>query len=190
MTIDQLLQRLAADDDSAMDELLSHVCDRMRRLTRKMLRDYPRLRDFEQTDDVFNNALLRLCRCVRETRPTSEQAFFRLAALNIRRELIDLTRHYSGPMGLGTHVVSIAEENATVQLDLWNPERLARWREFHEQVERLPDESRELIDLLIYHGRTQVAVAAQLGVTPRTVQYRWAAAMRLLYEALGGEMPE
>ena len=36
-------------------------------------------------------------------KPLSVRDFFRLAAALIRRELIDLARRYSGPMGLGAN---------------------------------------------------------------------------------------
>lgn len=191
MDFEETLRRLADGDDGALGRLLSHACERLRRLTRKMLRGYPRLRELEETDDVLNNALIRLSRSLLELRPLSEEAFFRLAALNVRRELIDLTRHYLGPHGDGARLTSLAAEaGATEPLDPWTPERLARWREFHEQVERLPDEARRLIDLHFYHGLTQVEIAGRLEVTPRTVANRLAATYRSLHEALEGERPE
>ena len=54
------LDRLRAGDASARDELLTMACERLRRLARKMLRGYPGVRRWEQTDDVLQNATLRL----------------------------------------------------------------------------------------------------------------------------------
>jgi DNA-directed RNA polymerase specialized sigma24 family protein len=81
----------------APDELISHVRERLQRLTRKMLQDYPGVKRWEQTDDVLQNALVRLLRALRDVRPASMREFFGLASVQIRRELLDLAKHYYGP---------------------------------------------------------------------------------------------
>src|SRR5919201_1947156 len=95
---------------AAREELLAATCERLRRLTRKMLRDYPGVRRWEETGDVLQNALLRLCRALRDVTPPTARDYFRLAALQIRRELLDLARHYYGPQGQGAHHASHAPE--------------------------------------------------------------------------------
>ena len=90
------LDRLRAGDATARDELLAHAADRLRRLTRKLLRDdFDRLRRWEETDDVFQNAAVRLCRALGDVVPATPLEFFRLAAAQIRRELLDLARHHT-----------------------------------------------------------------------------------------------
>ena len=60
-----------------------------------MLRqDFPRLKNWEETDDVLQNAALRLDRALGVVPVASAAEFFRLAATVIRRELLDLARHY------------------------------------------------------------------------------------------------
>lgn len=46
-------------------------------------------------------AAIRLDRALAEKVPKDASHFFRLAALQIRRERIDLARHYGGPEGMG-----------------------------------------------------------------------------------------
>ena len=70
------------------------------------------------------------------------------------------------------------------------PSRLAAWTEFHEQIGALPDEEREVFDLLWYQGLSQAEAAELLGVSERTVKRRWQTARYRLHEALGGEVPE
>ena len=70
------------------------------------------------------------------------------------------------------------------------PASLAEWTEFHQQVERLPDEAREVFDLVWYEGLSQVEAAALLGVPLRTLKRRWRAARELLSRALYGEPPD
>jgi RNA polymerase sigma-70 factor (ECF subfamily) len=192
------LDRLRAGDESARKELLNCACERLTRLTRKMLKGYPRVKRWEQTDDVMQNATMRLYRALAEVRPASAGDFFRLAALNIRRELLDLAKHYYGPRGLGAKHASVRKspgsESAPAALDPSDtadePSRLASWTEFHAQVEKLPDEEREIFDLLWYQELSQAEAAALLHVSERTIKRRWQAARLKLHEALQGALPD
>jgi hypothetical protein len=101
-----LIDRVLAGDAAAYDALLDHACDRLLRLTRKMFRSQRfhhgrDLRRWEQTDDVFQNAMLRLHRALAEVKPESVRHFFNLAMLVIRRTLCDLVKHHLGPHGQG-----------------------------------------------------------------------------------------
>ncbi len=183
----ELQARIEAGDAAARDELLRHVGDRLVRLTRRMLRQFPRVSRCVETDDVFQGAVLRLLRSLREVRPDSVRAFFGLAARQVRRELIDLARHFRGPRGpvngQGGHSYDAPDAAA-------GPADLMEWQEFHEQIGRLPEEEREALDLMYYQGLPQAETAALLGVSVRTVQRRWQAALLRLHDALGGEWPK
>ena len=192
------IDRLQAGDESAREELIRSACNRMERLTRKMLKTYPRVKRWEQTDDVFQNAVMRLYRTLEQITPKSVPEFFRLAALNIRRELLDLVKHYYGPRGAGAKHATLGgqpdgEEPGGGRLEKSDttrqPDRLADWGEFHRQVDQLPDEEREIFDLLWYQGLTQAEAGDVLGVTERTVKRRWQSARLKLHEAMQGEMP-
>lgn len=99
--VQRCLDRLNAGDEAARGELINTACGRLTRLARKMLHADGRVRRWEQTDDVFQSAMVRLCRALQQTTPQTARQFFRLAALQIRRELIDLARHYYGRHGSG-----------------------------------------------------------------------------------------
>jgi RNA polymerase sigma-70 factor (ECF subfamily) len=193
------LDRLQAGDELARGELIRTACDRLVRLARKMLHSYPRVRRWEETDDVFQNAMLRLHRALGEVKPRTTRDFFRLAALNLRRELLDLAKHYYGPQGQGAHHVSQAgrDDASTTPPPLHEPAdlsrdpgRLAVWSEFHRQVDALPDEEREVFDLLWYQELSQAEAAELLQVSERTIKRRWQSARLKLHEALHGELPE
>jgi RNA polymerase sigma-70 factor (ECF subfamily) len=62
--------------------------------------------------------------------------------------------------------------------------QLAEWTELHEIFGKLPDEQREIVELLWYHGLTQPEVADLLGTSLRTVKRRWQHARLLLHEYL------
>jgi RNA polymerase sigma-70 factor (ECF subfamily) len=192
------INRLQAGDTSARNQLLTCACQRLRRLTRKLLKGYPRVRWWEETDDVLDSAIVRLCRAFEQVIPRSARDFFCLAARHIRWELIDLARHYYGPEGMGANLVSLDEGNSSDSTPRrafdkadtsHEPNRLAVWSEFHQHVEALPEEEREVFDLLWYHGLTQDEAAAVLGVCLGTVKSRWRKARRKVYQALKGELP-
>src|SRR5262245_15846400 len=92
--IEACVERLKAGDKAARDDLLRISCGRLEGLTRKMLGGFPRVHRWEQTGDVLQNANLRLYRTLKDVTPQSAAEFFKLAALNIRRELLDLAKHY------------------------------------------------------------------------------------------------
>jgi RNA polymerase sigma-70 factor (ECF subfamily) len=187
------LDRLRAGDEASRDELLRISCRRLGRLARKMLRSFPGVRRWEQTDDVLQNAALRLWRALDAVQPASVHEFITLAAVQIRRELIDLARHYDGPLGAGRHHVGQGgpdDSGAPPEpgTDTHDPAHLATWTEFHHVVEALPDEEKEIVDLLWYQGLPQADAAALLGVTERVVRYRWRLARLKLHERLGGRL--
>jgi RNA polymerase sigma-70 factor (ECF subfamily) len=164
-----------------------------------MFRTFPSLRRWEETSDVFQNASIRLCRALEEVTPRTAADFFRLAALQIRRELIDLARHYFGPEGPGVNDQSLrpaadpeastSREGREIAASTMDPRRLAAWSDFHEQAGSLPDEEREVFDLLWYQGLTQAEAAAVLKISERSLQRRWHQARVKLYRALDGRLP-
>jgi RNA polymerase sigma factor (sigma-70 family) len=189
-----LLDRLRAGDNSARDRLIELAQGRFVALARAMLRRYPHVRRWEQTDDLLQAALLRLHRSLAEVRPEGVKHFDRLAAVQIRRELIDLARHYQGPEGLGAnhHTDGAGPDSRLGQVAerLGKPETLEAWSAFHEAVDRLPEEERQIMDLLWYRGLTHAQAAETLDVATKTVQRRWVSARLMIRNALHGERPE
>jgi len=175
-------------DSSAHNALLNHACDRLLRLTRKMFHGYPNLRRWEATDDVFQNSMLRLHRALAEVRVESVRHFFNLAAMQVRRELLDLAKHHFGPQGAGAkhHTDGQPADDDGGSLHGWSeePDDLSGWSEFHAQVGTLPEDEREVINLLYYEGLTQEESARVLEISLRTLKRRWHSARLKLYEGL------
>lgn len=101
--LQQLLDRWNAGDKSAIDEIISHSQEWLRRMASKMLATKPHVGRWNQTGDLLQNALLRLHRALKDVSPESTRDFYGLAALQIRRELIDMARSLYGPEGLARH---------------------------------------------------------------------------------------
>lgn len=186
------LDRFRAGDRAATDAFLRRVCGRLERLARGMMRGFPNVKRWADTDDVLQTALMRLLHTLEATRPESTRHFANLAALHIRRELLDLARHYRNrldrPRGAADSQDSAGAadptdpNSAAGDLDLWSA--------FHEQVDRLPVEEREVVGLTFYHGWTQAQIAELFQVDERTVRRRCRSATLKLSEALAGRLPQ
>lgn len=190
MELKRLLDRAGTGDATARDELIALTEQRLMRLTRQMLRSYPRLRRWEETDDVFQTAIVRFHKAVRDVNPESIEHFFGLAATQVRRTLIDLTRHYFGPQGHGANHASdvsggINEKSA---VDQQSPDDSAVsfefWNRFHQTAGDLPDEERTVFELIWYGGLEQKDVAEAMGISISTVQRRWYRFRHLLHQQL------
>jgi RNA polymerase sigma-70 factor (ECF subfamily) len=186
------LQRHRAGDRAATDALVRRIGGRLERLAASMLRGFPSVRRNADTGDVLQGALMRLLHALEDTQPESTRHFWNLAAMHIRRELLDLARHFrhrlDPPHGRGhadgEAVTDLPDPHSAVAdgLDLWTA--------FHEQVERLPAEEREVVGLIFYHGWTQAQIAELFQVDERTVRRRWRSASLKLNDALGGRLPQ
>lgn len=182
--IQKCLDRLKGGDPSARDDLMAHACGRLDLLARRIFADFSKLKRWVDCEDVLQNACIRLTRAIGSQTPGSTREFFRLAALQIRRELLDLARHYYGPEGIGAHYSSCEGSSiAPVGMDdsTQDPARLAEWTEWHDAVGKLPEEEREVFDLMWYHGLTQPEVAGVLDISLRTVKRRWQRTRLLLH---------
>jgi DNA-directed RNA polymerase specialized sigma24 family protein len=146
------IDRLRGGDELACASLLGCAAGRLARLARKMLKGYPGVARWEPTDDVAQNALIRLDRALRSATPPAARDRFRLAAEQVRHELIDLARHDWGPRGLGARHAArtgCGDSADGVAMAMGAPEttydsgRLAAWAEVHTAVAALGEADRE-----------------------------------------------
>ncbi|MBO0700975.1 MAG: sigma-70 family RNA polymerase sigma factor [Zavarzinella sp.] len=191
--LQDLVDRIRSGDRLAADVLINRSAERLEALARKMLRDFPAVRRWEETGDVLQNALQRLLNTLRQVRPDSVSGFFQLAARAVRQELIDLARRYTGPLSPAAHHESLPDLSGASPLSqLAAPaevRNLERWAAFHEAVGRLPDADRELIELGFYQGLSKEEIARLIGVDERTVRRRWNRATRKIANELGDDIP-
>jgi RNA polymerase sigma-70 factor (ECF subfamily) len=193
--LNHLLLRMKAGDQEARNELLRSVCGRLERLARKMLKGFPNVHRWAQTDDVMQSSLLRLLRALEKVQPNSMREFYGLAAQQIRRELLDLARHYGAERrqamqhALPMEASDDANPGNEAADRAENPDEVDKWYRFHQAVERLPAEEREIVGLIFYHGWTQLQVAELFQVSERTVRRRWEAALVKLHDGLKEDEP-
>ena len=166
----------SSEDGDSLDSRIEAADGALRRMASKMLRDYPSVRRWEQTDDVWNTAAIKFLRALSESPPSSKRHFFRLAAIQIRRVLIDWARKYNGPEGLNSRIETAARRPESLDdhsVTTNNPVTLAEWTEFHRHVEELPEPLREVFDLVWYVQLDQNEAAQMLGIGVRTLRRRW-----------------
>lgn len=192
LAVQKCLDRFGTDFERASGELLSAAMNRLRLLSRKIMADIPGVKRWDNTDDLLQNASLKLWKALETHHPPTPVDFFRLAACIIRRELIDLSRSRFGPLGVGANHFSprsgSSHDNRTAPLDAGtdshNPAKLTEWTEFHAYIERLPEDERQLFDLLWYQGLTLAETSELLGIPLRTLGRYWKLARVKLAETL------
>jgi RNA polymerase sigma factor (sigma-70 family) len=178
---DLLLATRRADDDEAYAALLRAAMRQMQTLAHRMLGRFPRVARWEETDDVVQNAMLRLHRALGTVEPGDIRNVAGLVATQVRRELIDLARHHRGPTSAARHhdtaVIHTADGShdriaAAADVDE-TPDSVDAWARFHATADRLPEMERELFHLVWHLGLSQPEVAAILGESSRTIKRRW-----------------
>lgn len=188
--VQSALNRLAAGDPSARDEVLRVARARVALVVQRMLRDFRRVRHWCDSDDVIQDAYIRLNKALATVTFSTSRQFFGLVAVVVRRCLIDISRRLFGPEGLVARYVTAdgaaaaaLEQAASPESD--GPAGFTQWEQLHAAADALPHEEREVFMLLYYNGLSQKEAAAELGVCDRTVKRRWQKARALLGEALG-----
>jgi RNA polymerase sigma-70 factor (ECF subfamily) len=195
LRLQRCVERWQAGDRDAADELLRVCSARLERLARLMLRGFPNVRAWAETLDVLQGSLVRLLHTLHNLRPESTRHFFNLAAEHVRRELLDLARRFAADRFARLTLASPTDDShapglaqAADRAD--DGEELERWQRFHEAVEQLPAEEREVVGLVFYHGWTQAQIAQLFAVDERTVRRRWQSACLGLNRRIGQRLPQ
>jgi RNA polymerase sigma factor (sigma-70 family) len=189
VALQDYLDRWQAGDRAAADELLRAVGVRLEKLARRMCRSFPNVRSWAETDDVLQNSLMRLLHTLRSMRPRTTRDFFNLAAVHIRRELLDLARHFRGRAWVPLDGHPRDADRARTEPASPAADESDMWTRFHEAVDQLPADEREVVGLVFYHGWTQARIAELFQVDDRTIRRRWSSACQRLRGLLGEPVP-
>ena len=141
------IAKLNSGDASVRGELLNIACDRLLRLTSRLRSDFEGfLQDAEDgrsAEDVFQNASLRLYQALHDTPIKDVRHFYRLAATEIRRELIELCRHCQQLNDISRAGQEPAEE-AGNEIKRLSVDELRHSILLHDSVEALPESEQEV----------------------------------------------
>jgi RNA polymerase sigma factor (sigma-70 family) len=132
-----------------------------------------------QTDELLSAVVERLLKALREVRPRTVRQFFALAGQHMRWELTDLARR------LDKQPAAVELRDGLVPAPACSDSGLSPdGRRMLEAIDSLPEEEREVFDLVRIQGLTHGEAAEVLGVTAKTVQRRLGRGLRLLTERL------
>lgn len=171
--IQRYLQELAGETPSEpiVRALLERSAARLQGLCMTMLvRQYPRLMRPPmnlQADEMLSAIVERLLKAMRSVHPETPRQFFALANQHMRWELNDLARRLdqkSQVPGLHADAVPFPETSGSALSP--NAVRML------EAIEGLPEEEREVFELIRIQGMTQSETADLLQVSTKTVQRR------------------
>ncbi|HEX3147463.1 MAG TPA: sigma-70 family RNA polymerase sigma factor [Gemmataceae bacterium] len=163
------------------------ILNRLANLAKKMVGHFPGQRT--DVDDILQLAMIRLLNSLKDVRPESTRSFYNFAAVQMRRELLDMIRTVKRrpPTDNAIH----AGDGPGLQgIPASSDPNLDRWAALHLAVEQLPVDEREVVGLTFYHGWSQMDIAVLLQVSDRHVRRIWSNAIRHLSAALGGQLPE
>jgi RNA polymerase sigma-70 factor (ECF subfamily) len=191
VVIQRYLDALPGDPaaDSIIRELLERAADRLRLLCSALLhRGYPRLARPPvnlETDELLGGVVARLLTSLREVRPTTVRQFFGLANQHMRWQLNDLARRLDQRPAAALPESGVAAPPASTASGL-SPDG----QRLLGAIEGLPEDEREVFDLVGLQGLTHGEVAAVVGVSEKTVQRRLNRARLLLAERLADLRPQ
>ena len=165
--------------------LLASAVDRLQLICAGLLfRSYPRLTQPPlnlRADEMLGGVVERLLKAMREVHPQTVRQFFALANQHMRWELNDLARR----LDKETAVVELRESQAGAQAESSCSQLSASARRILEAIESLPEEEREVFDLVRIQGMSQTEAADVLGVSAKTVQRRLVRGLTTLTGKLG-----
>ncbi len=171
--VQRCLDALAEDTpaDPLIRALLDRAVGRLELLCANMLyRSYPRLTRPPlrlETDEVVGAVVERLIKALATVRPRTVREFFGLANQHMRWELNDLARRLDerpANVELSEGLVPAPPGSDSVL----TPDA----RRIFEAIDGLPEDEREVFNLVRIHGLSQPEAAEVLGVSVKTVQ-RW-----------------
>jgi RNA polymerase sigma-70 factor (ECF subfamily) len=180
------LARLPADApaDPVVRALLGRAVNRLHSLCASLLyRQYPRLTRGPlnlQSEEMLGAVVERLIKAMRSARPPTVRHFFALANQHMRWELNDLARrldeHRAACVALSDHdpagpaVRPPSGDSSETGASRGRGGEAAR--RVMAAIDALPEEDREVFNLVRLHGMTHAQAAGVLGVSSKTVQRR------------------
>jgi RNA polymerase sigma-70 factor (ECF subfamily) len=175
--------------DPIIRELLERAVGRLRLLCATFLyKSYPRLTRPPvnlETDELLGAVVARLLTALRTTRPATVRQFFALACQHMRWQLNDLARRLDEqPAAASMPEAGVAGPPLSTASGL-TPDG----RRILAAIEGLPEDEREVFDLVGIQGLAHAEAAGVVGVSEKTVQRRLNRARLLLAERLADLRP-
>ena len=180
----RLLARAAGGDERAADELIPLVYDELRGLARSLLGS--RARGALQPTALVHEAYLKLVG-QDDVDWQGRTHFFRVAARQVRRVLIDQVRAArADKRGGGATTITLGEGPECASID---PVDALALEEALAELERLGERQYRVVELRFFAGFSIEETARSLGFSERTVKEDWTFARAWLERRLSGNRP-
>lgn len=183
--VTQLLRRLEAGNDDALERLMPLLYDELRMVARKQLRN-ERPDHTLSTTGLVNEAYLKLVD-QRRLRAEDRTQFFAIAATTMRRILVDYARARKRikrgggqqpiPLDEAKHFLSDAEAEEVLALD-----------EALDRLEEVNPRGSKVVNMRFFSGLTLQETADALGFSVKTVQRAWTAARAWLRKEVAHDL--
>jgi RNA polymerase sigma-70 factor (ECF subfamily) len=186
--LDALQEGTAAEP--LVRDLLERAVGRLRLLCAALLRrSYPRLAQPPlnlETDELLGGVVAGLLTALQKIRPQTVRQFFALANQHMRWQLNDLARRLdeqprAGALAESGVAAPPASDDSLLSQDA---------RRMLAAIDGLPEEEREVFEMVRIQGLTYAETADIVGVSVKTVQRRLNRARLLLAEQLADLRPE
>lgn len=187
------LQRLAAGDALARDQLVAIACQRMEGMGRRMLRRFAKVKRWVETGDVVQEASLALWKRLKKKHPLEDsRQYLGLCAIEVHHRLLDVARKFSGPQSFASKHQTNHRPGADGQrslidaqgvVDTWT-EELEIWRVILETLAKQPPRSGQAFRLVHFFGLTRRQAAEQFGVDRKTIDRDLASAQEAIDKAV------
>jgi RNA polymerase sigma factor (sigma-70 family) len=165
--------------------LLGRSVDRLHLLCSRLLhKNYPRLTRGPtnlRSEEMLSAVVERLMKAMRQVRPQTVRQFFALANKHVRWELNDLARRLDQQAPQAELRDSLQPAAAGPNSSSAAGPRTAR---ILEAIDRLPEDEREVFELVRIQGMTHPEAAGVIGVSPKTVKRRLDRGLAILAEEL------
>ena len=185
--LDDLQDQTAAEP--VIRDLLGRAVDRLRLLCGALLhRSYPRLTHPPlnlETDELVDGVVAGLITALQKVRPQTVRQFFALANQHMRWQLNDLARL----LDERPRMAAVSESGVVNPPDSSDSILSQDARRMLLAIESLPEEDREVFELIRIQGLTYAEAAVIVGVSVKTVQRRLNHARLLLAEVLADLRP-
>ncbi len=158
------------------DQLITRAHLRLQQIAHRMLYTYDRQKLDEETNGLVAEAYLRLNRSLEDLKPESVRQFFGLAALQMRRHLLDKLRTIHGRGEMRRPKITSLTPDSTgfsgMPLGVPGTGNGSNWTSIDvlESLDKLEERQRECLVMQHWYGFTHQEIAGLMGVSTKTVQ--------------------
>ena len=176
IALQDLLSQLQSGEnvETIKKQLVARAYSRLRILAHKMLNSYNRHAIDEETEGLVAEAYLRLDRSLDDLQPETVRQFFGLAALQMRRHLLDKLRSIHGRGQEKRPKISSLDpkDASTPGLEVALETPLAPWSaiDILEALDELDERERDCLTMQHWYGFTHQEIANLLQLSTKTIQ--------------------